>query len=514
MRTDVFTVAFCNELSKLQERSFGFSPARARRTIEEELKQPIEAVFEDFEDAPVAAASLAQVHRARLRRGGIEVAVKVQRPNAERVFRQDFRWISTWFLTLDFLGVSKNAGWKDMLKEIDHLIGEELDYGHEVAAIRDIRKTLKRHKIYVPKPFEDHCTKRVIVMEFVRGVSAAEYIQVSRVDPDRARRWIEENGISRAKIATRLCHTLLRQMFEDNLCHGDIHPGNVMLLRKSRLALLDFGTVGSFDMEFITAYRLYLTALANRHFGEAADLMLRLSGTLPVVDLAQVRKDLIASMQRWSERTRCRNLPIHERSLATSADDIGKILIQYRFSVNWGMLKIGRTYHTLDMTISAIYPEIDYPKVIMKYQRDAGARDTLRLLATLAGLPNRVRAYASLVIPTLREGLLKFETAESMLEQITEWLLKLFRSVFFAGAGFALLLYLHQHHKAFLDRILDPSSPIRRFMDRFTVIDGTTWAILGLIIAYTCLKIYLLVRRATRPAVRLPWLQGVRSRGN
>ncbi|MDA0746890.1 MAG: AarF/UbiB family protein, partial [bacterium] len=148
LRYDVFSAEFCAELSGLQDRAPGFPAETALSIFHNEMLIPVEDVFEYFEEQPVAAASIAQVHKARLRKGRVWVAVKVQRPNAKRELRQDMAFIRYVVRILDWLpGLSALHG-KDMLWELENAFEEETDYRLEAASILQMRTSLKDPNIY------------------------------------------------------------------------------------------------------------------------------------------------------------------------------------------------------------------------------------------------------------------------------------------------------------------------------------------------------------------------------
>jgi ubiquinone biosynthesis protein len=156
LRIDLLPREFCNVLSKLQSQADGFTPAVARQIIEEDIGAPIEVIFDDFQDKPFATASIGQIHRAHLRREGVWVAVKVQRPYLKEKFAHDLKLIS-W--VVGFLGLFKSLRymrWNDAMWELKQMMEEELDYWNEASAMRRMRKTLKPHNIYVPKLFRDY----------------------------------------------------------------------------------------------------------------------------------------------------------------------------------------------------------------------------------------------------------------------------------------------------------------------------------------------------------------------
>lgn len=484
MRVDVFSAAFCNELTRLQDRCAAFDTAIACGIIEAQLGCEIDEVYEVFEPEPIGAASLAQVHKAKLH-DGPWVAIKVLRPHAERMFRIDFMWLAAGFKFFDLIGFGRSFNWADMLDEIRRLIEEELDYSHELAGLTDMRETLRDHGVYVPEPFPEYSGPRVLVMEFLAGVSIAEYLRVHRTDPERAEAWLDENDIDRAYVAEQLCCSLLRQMFEDNVCHGDLHPGNIMLLRDSHIALIDFGTVGSFDAEFTSVYRLYLTALAQGNYSHAADLMLWISKPLPPkLDLHRVRRELVVCLRGWNSRTRQTSLEIHERSLSSSSEEIGQIMIKYGFESNWSILKLGRTYNTLDMTLGAIYPEVDYPELLQIYHEGFMRRRRWKTLLTLLSIPHMLTEYAPLVLPRLREQTFEYSEQLSSGRQLLVWLLARLRVLFGAAFLSVVAVYLAHHHTQVWLRVVEPEGYVHQAARAVPVLEPILYMLISLAFLY------------------------------
>nr|WP_255216491.1 AarF/ABC1/UbiB kinase family protein [Pseudenhygromyxa sp. WMMC2535] len=496
MRVDVFSKEFCNELTELQDRVSAFDTATARKIIEAQIGAPITAAFANFKDEPIGAASLAQVHKAQFHDGTL-VAIKVLRPNADRLFQIDFAWLRAWFSLLDRLDLGRSFNWLEMLQEVHTLIEEELDYSHELAAIEQMRVTLAAHGIYVPKPFPEYSGRRVLVMEFIPGVTIAEYIRMQRVDPARAEAWLDENDIDRREVARVLCSSLLRQMFEDNVCHGDLHPGNIMLLRDSRVALLDFGTVGSFDAEFTSVYRLYLTAIAMGNIGEAADLMLWISKPLPPdIEINRVRREIMTSLRNWRARTRQTSIGVEKRSLSSSSEEIGQIMIKYGFESNWSILKLGRTYSTLDMTLNAIYPEVNYPDLLEGYYRGFIRRRIKSSIKDLATLPLRIMDYAPLFLPQLRASSFEYSRPKPSSAQVfVQWLLRHARLLLTSAAIFMLAVYYAQHRPATWSRLFSPEGAVSGLVERVPSTSPALCLILGLVALYLAWSAHRAIRK-------------------
>jgi ubiquinone biosynthesis protein len=165
-----------DELARLQDRARGFEPDAAIRFVEQELGAPLPELFAEFERIPFAAASISQVHRARLKHEGVRVAIKVQRPSVERIFARDMALIRGLVSLLRRLSVMPHVRWDDLLWELEHLVREELDYRFEATNISRMKKKLKAHNVYVPKVFRRYSTRRVLTMEYIQGVILSDYL--------------------------------------------------------------------------------------------------------------------------------------------------------------------------------------------------------------------------------------------------------------------------------------------------------------------------------------------------
>lgn len=176
MRRDVFSAAFCAEMSKVQNQATGFPGSISRRILEEDLPEPIETIFADFQEAPFAAASIGQVHEARLRQNGMRVAIKVRRPFAVEQMTLDFRWLGYIFGFLEWIRFKPSFAWNDLLWELETALKEELDYRIEGSYLARMATSLAPHGISVPEVFNEYTTSRVLVMEFLEGVFVSELI--------------------------------------------------------------------------------------------------------------------------------------------------------------------------------------------------------------------------------------------------------------------------------------------------------------------------------------------------
>ena len=373
MRRDLLPMVFCEELANLHDHARGFPGEVSLAIIERELGRPIADVFSYLDPTPLAAASIGQVHRGRLRDGDIDVAVKVQRPMIVEQFKSDLRYVH---LMAGFLKRAVPHGhWDDMLWELERTLLDELDYRIEAGQIHRMRRRITRHKnIYAPQVFLEHCTPRMLVMEFVQGVFMSEYLYMQQHDPQRVEEWLHENDIKPPVVARRLLFTFLRQILEDNLFHCDLHPGNILLQRKNQIVLIDFGSVGSFERSFLERFRMNFAAIAAKDFNKIADLLLIEMPGLPIQDVNEAKQQIIQAYRAWTERVERKNLPYNQRSLAGSLNDIGQVYNRFHLPPAWEYLRYQRGVFTLDASFRGLSPQMNIIREMRGYLKEAQQR--------------------------------------------------------------------------------------------------------------------------------------------
>lgn len=204
LRSDLFPEEICDELTRLQFEAVGFPTSIVRSTIESELGVPLEQIFDDFDPEPLAAASIAQIHTAVLRGKKTRVAVKVQRPGLDESFRRDLGLIKIVARLYSKTDLGSFLLLDEAVAELERVLNEELDYRYEASNARRMKKTLKEHKIEVPKIYDKYTRTKVLVMEYIPGVLMADYIKVYQTDPARFRQWEEENKVDRETIGEKL----------------------------------------------------------------------------------------------------------------------------------------------------------------------------------------------------------------------------------------------------------------------------------------------------------------------
>ncbi|WP_233217290.1 ABC1 kinase family protein [Trinickia dabaoshanensis] len=231
LRRDLLPETWISELQRLQDNVGGFPGTQARAIIERELGSPVHELFPTFDEMPLAAASIGQVHSACLQ-DGASVVVKVQRPGIEPVIHADVGIMRLLARQLEkHIPESRRFGPSELVEEFARLISDELDYQIEGRNGDRLRENFKDDSgVYVPRIYWELTTRRVLTMERSLGHKLA---QQPPADPAK-----------RQRLAATLMASFLKQVFEHGFFHGDPHPGNVFILADSRLCFHDFGIMG------------------------------------------------------------------------------------------------------------------------------------------------------------------------------------------------------------------------------------------------------------------------------
>jgi predicted unusual protein kinase regulating ubiquinone biosynthesis (AarF/ABC1/UbiB family) len=235
-RADVLPDEWVSTLSGLHDRVPPRPFAMIRDQVERELRRPLESVYAEFDPKPLASASLAQVHRARLHDGRI-CAVKVQYPGIDGIIRADLRnmiMVLKWLALLE-----RDFDYRILMREALKYVPMELDFVHEADNADTMRRNFAgRSELIIPEVYREFTTRRVLTMELVSG------IKVTDVDA------LERAGIDKHVVAQKLIETFLDQVLRDGFFHADPHPGNILIQPGPKIVLLDFGLAKDFPPTF------------------------------------------------------------------------------------------------------------------------------------------------------------------------------------------------------------------------------------------------------------------------
>lgn len=280
-RSDLLPAAYTEALSRLQDEVEPFAFDEVKEIIENELGADLRHLYEHVDHEPLAAASLGQVHRARLR-GGREVVVKVQRPDARDIIDGDMETLRKLAALADRgTSAGRRFGFSDLLRQFEHTLTAELDYEREARnLVRFAELTSQYDLLIVPEPVPDLTTSRVLTMTYVEGRKVTDVGPLGLTDIDAA------------PIVDQLFRAYLQSILHSGFVHADPHPGNLLLTPDGRLAIIDLGMVAHVAPRVQRRVVRLLAAISDDNGDQAATVLAEMGRPLEDYDPAGFREDV------------------------------------------------------------------------------------------------------------------------------------------------------------------------------------------------------------------------------
>jgi predicted unusual protein kinase regulating ubiquinone biosynthesis (AarF/ABC1/UbiB family) len=407
-RLDVLPREITDELSGLQDEVRPVAFEDIQKVIESEFQAPLQEYFMDFEETPIAAASIGQVHCARMRQRDEDpeeeayvrtVVVKVQRPHIQEIVEID---LSALYVIAGWLKyyrpISKHVNVTMLLGELDRSIHEEMDYLAEGKNAETFAVNFeKRTEIRVPHVFWKFTTKRVLTLEDVQGIKITDYEK------------IDAAGIDRAEVAHRLFDTYLKQIFEDRFFHADPHPGNLFVLPidsegnekpEWKLVFVDFGMVGNITVENMEGLRELLMSIAMRDAPRLIGSYQKLRVLLPGADLELLQKASMRVFDQMWGKTTSEMMEFDQTEAIEFAREFEGLIYEMPFQMPENFILLGRCIGILSGMCTGLNKDFNiwarigpYAQNLVTKERGSGIdlflKEAGSVLLSLVNLPKR-----------------------------------------------------------------------------------------------------------------------------
>ncbi|ADU28901.1 AarF/UbiB family protein [Evansella cellulosilytica] len=338
-RPDLLPPDIVKELGRLQDDVPPFSYEEASVIIEQELGEPVESLFKEFSETPLAAASIGQVHYAVLK-DGTEVVVKVQRPGIIPQMETDLEIIADWArLAETHFDWARDYGLRDIIDEIGKGMLLELDYRNEARNMeRFANKSVNHEYIHIPDVYWNYTTKRILTMDYVEG------IRISNLEA------LDSAGYDRSLLAKRLSETIFHQVLIDGVFHADPHPGNVLALPNGGIALLDFGMVGRLSPEKKKYAVSLIIALRNQNTKGILRAVTNMGIVHPDTNMDQLYLDVDDLREKYYD------VPLEQLSLGQAIEDLFTIAFKHQIRIPTELTLLGKSLLTTEGVVVALDP--------------------------------------------------------------------------------------------------------------------------------------------------------------
>lgn len=341
-RPDLLPPSYIAELTKLQDRVPPVPWEQIREVLLEELQAPPETLFAQINPAPIAAASLAQVHAAQLRTGE-KVVIKIQRPNILPTIRTDLEIIQDLANYANHhTAMGRVYNTEEIAEDFADTLRNELDYYREGRnADRFRRNFANETALHIPRVYWEHSTQRVLVMEYLEGI---------KIDHIAA---LDAAGYDRREIANQAAHMIVKEILEDGFFHADPHPGNLIVMEGGIIGAMDFGMVGYVsNTDRLNLIRLYTVAVRMDAEG-VVDELVHIGAAPPDVNRRLLIRDIERLLRYYN------GLPLKEIRANEVINDLMPLAFEHHLQLPPNLWLLGKTLAIMEGVGLLLNPEFD-----------------------------------------------------------------------------------------------------------------------------------------------------------
>ncbi|MBL8827004.1 MAG: AarF/ABC1/UbiB kinase family protein, partial [Planctomycetaceae bacterium] len=350
-RPDLIGVELAAELTQLQTDVRADPPATVRETIERELGRPLGDAYAEFNDEPLASASIGQVHAARLHTGQ-RVVVKVQHAGIEEKVRVDLEILVGLATLAEKLPELVNYRPRATVEDFQRILRRELDFTRESRHMEHFATVFAGdERVVVPRAIAELSTERVITMERIDGIKLCEREQLASA------------GCDLVEIARRGAELYVKMIFDQGEYHADPHPGNFVILPGNVIGLLDWGMVGRIDESLREEIEEMFLAIAQRDGDQLTRIIMRVGAVPQDLDEAALELDVTDFVSHYTTQ------PIEELNVGAALNEMIEMIRRFRIMLPARIAMLLRVLVMLEGTSRLISPKFSLMDVILPYQK-------------------------------------------------------------------------------------------------------------------------------------------------
>ncbi|SFE34925.1 ABC1 kinase family protein [Alteribacillus iranensis] len=348
-RKDIFPPSIIEELEKLQDDVSSFPFEQVKQIIESDLGYSLEDIFADFQEVPLAAASIGQVHVATLH-DGRKTAVKVSRPHIKdtietdidilrdlaKLFTQRFHWARFYRL-------------QDLVEEYVDAIRDETDYYVEARNTEKMKTIMKDcPHIVIPEVMNEYCSRRVLTMTFIDG------IKLSHMDE-------EHTDINKPLLARSLINAFLHQVLIHGFFHSDPHPGNIIFVDRETASFIDFGQISRLNKTMRAQFIDFVIAMTRKQPSKVANSIFEMADVPNELDSDQLEEDVEYLLEKYYDR------PLQDVRFGEAVNDIFFTAQRYELQIYKEYTMLAKALITLESVIEYLDPDLSIVEVAEPY---------------------------------------------------------------------------------------------------------------------------------------------------
>jgi ubiquinone biosynthesis protein len=385
-RPDLLPRDIIDELTKLQDNVPSVPYDLVEGIIEKDLGRPVAEIFESFEERPLAAASIGQVHRACLH-SGEEVVVKVRRPKIVQQMHIDLEILLDAAKAADrHTPWGKIYNFKEIIQELQRSVQDELDFLTEAEHAERIRTNVKnRDDVIIPKIYWDHTSSAILTMELTDGIKLLH------------REQLLEAGHNPETVVSKLVDLMFTQIFHHGLFHADPHPGNLAVAEDGRIIFMDFGIVGKLTGDRKQQFILFLLGIIGRNPRHLVRSLSKMGVLSRRIDRRKLRRDAERLMDKYLD------VPLHRIKLGRAVTEVFTLAYEYQIRIPAEFTLLGKTIMTLEGVIEDLDNNLKLIQLLKPYtgrllreryslsvMKDTAAEQFLETSDFILSLPTRL----------------------------------------------------------------------------------------------------------------------------